>query len=271
MKSHHCFTSLHRLLLAAFVLALSSALVAAPATPPLRALLVIGGCCHDYPVQKDLLKAGLVSRANVVVTIAYTSGTEKQARFSHYERADWAKGYDVIIHDECTSAAIEPSYIANVLAPHRAGLPAVNLHCAMHSYRTGNDEWFEFCGIQSSRHGPKLPIAVTTIDPKHPTMIGTAEWTTGNEELYNNVKVFPTATPLMRGVQKTPKSEDIAVVTWTNLYRGKARVFSTTLGHTNETVADTRYLDLVARGLLWACGKLRDDGTPAAGYGPTRP
>jgi type 1 glutamine amidotransferase len=237
---------------------------------PLRALLVIGGCCHDYPVQKDLLKRGLEERANLVVDLAYTSGTEKQARFSHYEKAGWAKGYDVIIHDECTSAAIEPAYVANVLAPHRDGLPAVNLHCAMHSYRTGNDEWFEFCGIQSSRHGPKLPIAVTVLDPKHPTMRGAQAWTTGNEELYNNVKVFPSATPLMQGVQKTPKGDDTAVVTWTSLYRGKTRVFSTTLGHTNETVGDARYLDLVAHGLLWACGKLRDDGTPSPGYGPVK-
>jgi hypothetical protein len=28
------------------------------------------------------------------------------------------------------------------------------------------------------------------------------------------------------------------------------------------------YLDLVARGLLWAIGKLGDDGKPLPGYGP---
>ena len=48
----------------------------------------------------------------------------------------------------------------------------------------------------------------------------------------------------------------------------KTRVFSTTIGHNNATVEDARYLDLVARGLLWATGKLNDDGTPAKGYGP---
>ena len=47
-----------------------------------------------------------------------------------------------------------------------------------------------------------------------------------------------------------------AVVAWTNNYNGKAKVFATTLGHNNETVADARYLDLVARGLLWSVGKL---------------
>jgi type 1 glutamine amidotransferase len=46
------------------------------------------------------------------------------------------------------------------------------------------------------------------------------------------------------------------VVAWTNNYRGKTRVFATTLGHNNETVADPRYLDLLTRGLLWSVDKL---------------
>jgi type 1 glutamine amidotransferase len=43
---------------------------------------------------------------------------------------------------------------------------------------------------------------------------------------------------------------------WTNLYNGKSRVFATTLGHNNETVADSRYLDLIVRGLLWSVDQL---------------
>ena len=54
---------------------------------------------------------------------------------------------------------------------------------------------------------------------------------------------------------------------WVNQY-GKGRVFGTTVGHHNETMAEPTYLDLVTRGLLWACGKLGEDGKPLAGYGP---
>src|SRR5205085_5846787 len=32
---------------------------------PIRALLVIGGCCHDYPQQKKLLTEGISARATV--------------------------------------------------------------------------------------------------------------------------------------------------------------------------------------------------------------
>ncbi len=49
---------------------------------------------------------------------------------------------------------------------------------------------------------------------------------------------------------------------------GKTRVFSTTIGHNDDTVADPRYLDLVTNGVLWATDKLGDDGKPKPGYGP---
>ena len=85
--------------------------------------------------------------------------------------------------------------------------------------------------------------------------------------------VFDTAHSLAHGTQVikqrngTAKTNDFVVV-WTNEYGPrKTRVFSTTIGHNNETVADSRYLDLVTRGVLWATGHLNDDGTPEKGYG----
>jgi type 1 glutamine amidotransferase len=57
------------------------------------------------------------------------------------------------------------------------------------------------------------------------------------------------------------------VLIWTNLYGDKkTRVFSTTLGHNNVTVGDDRYLDLVARGILWATDKMDAAGKVKDGY-----
>ena len=56
---------------------------------------------------------------------------------------------------------------------------------------------------------------------------------------------------------------------WTNLYNGKTRVFSTTAGHNDDTVADARYLDLVTRGSplgLRQTGRGRQ--AQGFGYGP---
>jgi hypothetical protein len=251
---------------------------AAEAPKPLRALLVIGGCCHEYAVQKDLLKEGLEKRANLKVDVAYSADKTTSPALPILGNPDYAKGYDLVIHDECSADIKDPVLIQGVLAPHRAGMPGVNLHCAMHSYRIGPPAtpadagseragWFEYLGIQSSGHGPKLPIVISFAGGPGPIVKGFAEWTTGPEELYNNIKLFPTATVLARGKQVVKEKELDYAVVWTNDYRG-ARVFSTTIGHMSETVADTRYLDLVTRGVLWACKKLDDAGKPLAGYGP---
>ena len=232
------------------------------ATKPLRALLVTGGCCHDYATQKDLLKSGLEKRANVVVEQLHTDDKGTKFRFADYEKPKWAQGFDVVIHDECTADVKDQAFVDSILAEHKRGVPAVNLHCAMHSYRTGTDEWFKFLGLQSTGHGPQLPIEITYTDPAHPISKGLNGWTTIKEELYNNVKLFETALPLARGKQ----ADKEFVVVWTNDY-GKTRVFNTTIGHNNETVGDDRYLDLVTRGLLWACDKLDAGGKPKTGYG----
>jgi type 1 glutamine amidotransferase len=185
-----------------------------------------------------------------------------------YEKPDWAAGFDVVIHDECSSNVKDLAIIDRILAPHRAGLPAVLLHCGMHCYRSeGYPEkvtpWFEFTGLQSTGHGPKEPIEISFVEPEKNAIIdGFANWTTGNEELYNNSagKLLDSATALARGKQtaKNRKGEEETndfVVVWTNNYRG-TKVFATTLGHNNQTVGDPRYLDMVTRGLLWSCGKL---------------
>ena len=256
-----------------------SSLRAADAPKPLRILLISGGCCHDYATQKGILKEGLEARANVVVDLLYSPDTSTHPPLAIFGDGDYAKGYDLVIHDECAADQSDPAVVEAVLKPHRAGLPGVNLHCAMHSYRIGNPNdpvtlgtphgyWFEYLGLQSSGHGPQKPIAITFTDKDSPIVKGMEDWTTIQEEHYNNVHVFDTAHPLAHGKQVVGGKTNDFVVVWTNEYgSNKTRVFSTTIGHNNDTVSDPRYLDLVTRGVLWATGHLNDDGTPAPGYG----
>ena len=238
-----------------------------PAVKPLRALLVLGGCCHDYEHQKDILAKGIGERARVEFVIAYDPDSTTRHPNPVYEKADWAIGFDVVIHDECTSDVKDLALIDRILAPHRNGLPAVVLHCGMHSYRSQGfpkavTPWFEFTGLQTTAHAAQEPIAITFLPTESPITHGLANWKTIHEELYNNYvgKLLDTATPLARGKQtvfdrqRRPKTSDYVVV-WTNNYHG-TKVFATTLGHNNETVSDPRYLDLVTRVLLWSCGKL---------------
>ncbi|MBI2425984.1 MAG: ThuA domain-containing protein [Candidatus Hydrogenedentes bacterium] len=249
---------------------------------PLRALLIAGGCCHDYATQKELIKSGIESRAHVEVEIIYSADTSTAPPLPIYGNPDYAAGFDVVIHDECASDIKDIAVVEGVLAPHKAGIPGVNLHCAMHCYRTAPDVkvavtpgtpeslWFDYLGVQSAGHGPQKPIAITYTAKDHATARDLPDWTTINEELYNNIVVREGTQILARGVQEPndrPNFTDAAVI-WTSAYGDKkTRVFSTSLGHNNDTVADARYLDLVTRGVLWACGKLQESGQPAEGYG----
>src|SRR4051812_12470956 len=60
---------------ALFVIALAALFIAtssvSPAAEPLRALLITGGCCHDYEAQKKILSEGISARANVTWTILH--------------------------------------------------------------------------------------------------------------------------------------------------------------------------------------------------------
>src|SRR5262245_39071807 len=76
---------------------------AADEPKPIRALLVLGGCCHDYKTQQQTLTKGISARANVQWDISYDPDTGTRHLNPWYEKEDWAKGFDVIVHDECCS------------------------------------------------------------------------------------------------------------------------------------------------------------------------
>ncbi len=260
-------------ILLTWLLALCSVAALAGDPPkPIRALMVCGGCCHDYAGQKKVLSEGISARANVEWTIvqedAPKGSDERSHRVSIYEKPDWWKSFDVVLHNECFGMVADNAFIEGITAAHKAGLPAVMLHCSSHSYRAGTtDEWRMLVGITSRSHEKKRDLLIKNILPNHPVMIGfPAEWPNPSDELYKNEKIWPTTTPLAKAFGEDTKQDHVCI--WVNTY-GKARVFTTTLGHETATMASPIYLDLVTRGLLWACEKLNDNGVPKAGYGPT--
>ncbi len=257
----------------ALLLFLATALpaFAADKPKPLRALLVCGGCCHDYEAQKKILSEGISARANVEWSIVHegipTKGDDgRKHRVSIYEKPGWWKGYDIVLHNECFGGVDDNAFIEGITAAHAAGVPAIMLHCSSHSYRAGTtDEWRKLVGITSRSHEKNRDLEVKVINAEHPVMRGfPATWKDPKDELYKNEKVWETATPLAKAYGEDTKQDHVVI--WVNTYH-KARVFCTTLGHFNSTMEAPVYLDLVTRGLLWACDKLKDDGTPREGYG----
>ncbi len=228
-----------------------------PAPKPIKALLVTGGGYHDYDLQKLILTEGTAARAYIDWTIVHQGGKTSNAKIPLYAKDDWAKGYDIVIHNECFAEAKDPKWTERILKPHRDGIAAVVIHCTMHCYRDGTGEWFKFLGVTSHRHGSNYPIAIKNKDKTHPIMQDFGEtWNTIQGELYWIVGLGENCKPLAVGYNKERKAEETCI--WTNQY-GKGKVFGTTIGHFNAEMADPKFLDTLTRGIIWACGKNNDE------------
>lgn len=249
-----------RLFLAAVVTvvaAASSGVVAqaAEASRPLRALLVTGGCCHNYALQSKSLTNAVAKHARVDWTIVNEGGNGTRAEIALYDNPDWAGGYDVVVHNECFADTKSPEYLRKITSAHKKGVPAAVIHCAMHTYRAAEiDDWREFLGVTSRRHDHQSRYAVTKVVADHPILKGLPDdWKTPMDELYIIEKLWPNATAL--ATSKSDRDGAVQPVIWINQF-GKARVFGTTYGHSDETFKDPVFLDYVSRGILWAAGRL---------------
>ena len=232
----------------------------------LRVLMLTGGCCHDYDTQKVILSSGIAERANVDFTIVHEGGEGTSHQFEMLKQDGWADDFDAVLYNICFAHEADEEYIEGITGTHKAGLPAVALHCTLHSHhwRVDSDSWVRFIGVTSPNHGPHKPITMTPVMPEHPVMRGFPDtWTTPEGELYNIDKVWPTATVLADGDNGDRKQPCV----WVNEFEG-TRVFGTSVGHHNETMAEGVYLDLVTRGLLWSANRLTDDGKPVSGMEP---
>jgi putative heme-binding domain-containing protein len=251
---------------------------------PINALLVTGGCCHDYDRQKLILTRGISARANVRWTVVQQGGKTTNTKIPLYNDPDWAKGFDIVVHNECFAHVKDKEFVDRILKPHREGTPAILIHCAMHCYRTGDDRWFEFVGMQSPGHGAHYTFDAQNVKPDHPIMQGFGDsFTAPKGELYHSMKVFPTATTLASAKRRNDGKAQTCV--WVNEYKptfgvaGRAgshrpnvqgeasdaegdtaggnrpygcRVFGTTIGHYNETMVEPQYLDMLTKAMLWA-------------------
>jgi uncharacterized protein len=231
------------------------AFAASPSQPaPIRALLITGGPYHDYVFQTKALTEGTQKFAPITWTVVNEGATSRNAKTALYENPNWAKPYDVVVHNECFADLNDIAYVRKITAAHKAGSPAVVIHCAMHTYRVlKEDDWREFLGVTTRHHDHQSRYPVRVVAKDHPALRNLPEkWTTPMDELYIVEKLWPTARALATSVSEKDGREHPVI--WTNDYHG-TRVFGTTYGHGNVTWQDPVFIELVSRGLLWAAGR----------------
>lgn len=222
---------------------------------PIKALIITGGCCHNYHFQTSAMTEGISKEVDVNWTILHEGGTSKDHHSEFYADPNWAKPYDIVIHNECFAQVTDESYIRTVSDGHKnAGTPAIVIHCAMHTYRDieAND-WRQFLGVTSKKHDHQSNYAVKLEKPNHPALKGTPkDWVTPMDELYIIEKLWPSATSLASSVSE--KDGKAHPVVWVNDFEG-TRIFGTTYGHSDDTFRDPVFINLLTQGFLWAAGK----------------
>jgi uncharacterized protein len=224
--------------------------------PKLKVLWTTGGCCHDYKKHAPLLTEKMAQYANAEFKIVFGMDV--------FKNKDYAKDYDAVVYDLCEAGVKDKNLIGNVTNTIRDGKPTIILHCSLHTFRDIDwDDWREAMGLTSKSHDKFRALSTKKVVDHPTTRFWPADWKTPGEELYRNIKFWPSATALMTCYSEESKKDH--VVTWINQY-GKGKVFATTLGHNMLTVGQDEYQHLLANGLLWVCGKLDDQGKPLPGY-----
>jgi type 1 glutamine amidotransferase len=250
-------------------------------TDPLKILMITGGGpWHDYATQKDQIEEGLSERlSNIEITTDYEGrDTNKMEltdfHFSRHLKDDWAAEFDVVIYNHCNLQVKDEAYVKRIIAEHvEHQLPAVMLHCPMHLYQYARGDapqaWWDFTGAVSYVHEkenhPNTPsYTIEVLEPHHPIMRNyPRSWRTPAGELYLIIDLHDNATALSHAY--SVETGAYTETAWTHEHEG-VRVFSSTLGHHNASMGSDVNLNLVASGVLWAAGKLEEDGSPAPGY-----
>ncbi len=224
---------------------------------PIKVLWCTGGASHDYKGLQPILTKGIQKQSSL--PISFTPSTDPK----EWAKKGFADKYDLIVlfftqHDPAGNSAGEKpgkAIAANIAQTIHDGKPAVVIHGTLHSYRELNQDRDAFCeamGLTSVRHDTARKFATKKVSDSWIIADWPADWTTDKDELYENVKLWPNAKPLLTAYSIESKKDQ--VVAWTNQY-GKGRVFATTLGHASPTTDMESYHKLLANGLLWAYGQ----------------
>lgn len=227
-----------------------------PLNPALRALILTSpGVYHNYEQQTQDIGRGIVERANVRFDVSL-------AEPDRWRTTDFSLGYDVLIYNICMANNQDAALIANMRRQtEELGVPAVFIHCTMHSFRE-TDLWWPLLGLQSKAHEPLRPLRQIQ-DGTHPILTGIPEdWVLPEDELYINLDFI--GQRLLSTVGEDGEAHTTAWIA----YHGLTPVFGTTLGHSEETMKNTAFHQLLANAVLFVTGNLTADGQPTPGMGP---
>lgn len=253
---------------------------------PLQALYITSyeNIWHDYERQQQELIDGVSRFINIEFDLV---GKDNRDSLQLLERPEFALGYDVVLYNMCFADDFDLERIDNIISQTRElGVPAVLLHCAMHSFqqtsprypehqlelasaeyewreRHPNTEfpyWWRFTGVDTLSHDWARSVSAKRSSATHPlTKMLPEVLEIDHDELYRSLQVLEGVTPLYSAF--SPESEREHLVAWTHTV-GAGRVFATTLGHDHRATQHPAYQQLIAHGVAFVTGTLDESGWP---------
>lgn len=213
------------------------------AADPLR-ILFLGDSGHHRPSDLCRVLGPALQRYGVELTYSEdVPGSLNAARLSAFD------GVLVYANIDELGASEEKALLDYVAAGHGF----IPLHCASYCFRN-SDAYVQLVGAQFKEHGGQRFIT-QIVAPEHPIMKGF-----GGFESWDETYVHHLHNPKDRIVLEERHQGQLAAGTtaepWTWVRtHGKGRVFYTAWGHNMNTWGQEGFQNLVARGIVWACGR----------------
>jgi putative membrane-bound dehydrogenase-like protein len=200
-------------------------------------ILFLGDNGHHQPALRARQLIPALARRGIEVT--YTDGLDDL-------RAETLNKYDgLVIY--ANQEKISPEQEAALLEYVAAGHGLIPLHCASYCF-LNSDKYIALVGAQFQKHGTGT-FRVENVQPDHPIMRGF-----GGFESWDETYIHHKHNDKDRTVLEV-RAEGDAKEPWTWVRKaGKGRVFYTAWGHDERTWGHPGFINLVERGIRWACG-----------------
>lgn len=215
---------------------------AEPATPakPLQ-VLFLGDRGHHQPEARWKQLQGPLAARGIVLT--YTENLDDL-------NAKKLAGYDGLVV-YANAAKITPEQETALLDYVAAGHGFIPLHCASFCFQN-SDKYIALVGAQFQKHGGEI-VRTEIVEPKHELLKGFdgfSSWDETYVHTKHNEKDRTVIEYRNGGMQAAGQSRE--PWTWTRTH-GEGRVFYTAWGHDERTFGNAGFVNLVERGIRWAC------------------
>ena len=148
---------------------------------------------------------------------------------------------------------IDPPAAEALLQYVESGHGFIPLHCATYCFRN-DPRIVALMGAQFLRHGAEV-FATVIAEPEHPVMRGFQGFQSWDETYIHHLH-HEQDRVVLEYRQQGPQAEGQRREPWTWVRRqGRGRVFYTAWGHDARTWGHPGFLNLVERGVRWACGQ----------------